>query len=341
MHPSPKVRCKEKVGEQGFALVVVILVMLMASFLASQLIMQVKTELSITHNVKSRVVGQYLAEAGVNLGLFRLLENRPPMDIPEIGREEDWEHAYYDGYEYEVFLAKGKVSYYIASETGKIDLNKSSQKLIEYFIEYQLGEMEEEKIAIVVDSLLDWRDSDDLHRVNGAESEVYTNLDDPYIARNGKVEDPAEFFLINGTDEMVGKFFAQDIFTVFNTGGKINFNSLTPAMLDFLSGGNQESVEAYRQAKEEFNGKLNAGLVAEIIGQEQYEKFRPYLTYGVGSNKYYTIVGTGYAGVEQGDDNSEQYEDEKKENVPGTINSLLIEKTGARYISRAWQERYT
>ena len=34
---------------------------------------------------------------------------------------------------------------------------------------------------------------------------TYEELEDPYIARNGKILDPTEFFLINGTDELVDK----------------------------------------------------------------------------------------------------------------------------------------
>ena len=226
--------------------------MLLTSFLASQLILLVRTELKISHNIKARVAGHFLAEAGISLGLFRLLDR--PMDIPELGREEDWE-SFYEGFEYEVYLPNGKVTYYVSNETGKIDLNKSPQQLIELYLQFHLGAdtEEDDQIAIIVDSLLDWRDSDDLHRLNGAESETYEELDDPYIARNGKIEDPSEFFLINGTEPLVGKFFAQEIFTVYNTKGKINFNSVTPAMLDFLTGGDKGKIEAYREAKKEFN----------------------------------------------------------------------------------------
>ena len=328
----------------GFALVVVIVVVLLASFLASQLIMQVRTELAVSHNIKARVSGHFLAEAGLSLGLFRLLDR--PLDIPAIGPEEDWED-FYQGYEYQVFLPKGKVTYFVSSESGKIDLNKAEDPLIQLFLEYQLGEDKEEEISTVLDSLLDWKDNDDLYRENGAESDYYGALKDPYIARNGKIEDPADFFLIKGTGPMLGKFFAEEIFTVHNTDGKINFNSLTPAMLDFLTGGDKEKAAAYRDALVEFKGKLNAAIASEILG-DQFVKFQPYLSYTTSNNQFYYIVGTGYAGVEQGQEFSmpgqegeEGEEGATPRKLPGTIDSMIIKKEGGGFTCLAWQERFT
>ncbi len=333
--------------QRGFALVVVILVMLLLSFLASQLIMLVRTELKISLNIKSRVVGHFLAAAGVNVGLFRLLDR--PMETPtDLGPEEDWGNPvsqFYQGYEYEFYLPKGKVTYSVSSETCKIDLNHSQRGLIRLFLEYKLGleaGADDERLDTITDSLLDWRDSDDMHRLNGAESEYYTTLDDPYIARNGNIQDPAEFFLIKGTDVLKGKFYASDIFTVYNRTGKINFNSMTPAMLDFVTGGNNDAVEAYHEAKKEFEGRLSASVAAEIIGADRYALLQPYLTYSAGNNKYYFIVGTGYADVEQGGEEAppihEGLQPKKKEH--GTVNSLLILRKGSKFVRLAWQERY-
>ena len=321
-------------ANRGFALVVVIIVLLMASFLASQLIMQVRSELAVSHNIKARAVGHFLAEAGLSLGLFRLLDR--PTAVPPLGVEEEWE-GFYEGFEYAVLLPKGMATYYVVSESGKIDLNKSPQALVELFLKYQLGEDKEEEVATVMDSLLDWIDTDNDHHLNGAENDTYEELKDPYIARNGKIQDPAEFFLVNGTRPMIGKFYPDEVFTVYNPGGKINFSSLTPAMLDFLTGGDKEKAVAYRQAKIEFKGQLTQGMAAEILG-EQFVKFQPYLTYGASNNQYYMIIGTGYAGVEQVQSADEE---EEKPKPPGTVDSMIIKKDVNGFTCLTWQERST
>lgn len=320
---------------------IVIVVMLLASFLASQLILKVKTELLISQNIKARVIGNYLAEAGMNMSIFRVLGQKP-IDIPAFGTEEEWLN-FYEGFQYEFFLPLGRVTYYAVNESGKMDLNGKSDKLIRLFLEYKLGADKEEEIEIIMDSLLDWRDSDDLHRFNGAESEFYQELDDPYIARNGKIEDPSEFFLINGTEALAGQFEAMDVFSVYNTGGTINFNSLTPEMLNFVTNNNSEASAAYREAKKEFSGNVPIAIISEILGEERYSELRPFLT-NKSSSKYYYVVGTGQPGLEEnvfleGDAPLEDGE-EKKKKAPGSQNSIVIQKNGTNYNIMSWQERY-
>lgn len=329
-------------GQKGFALVVVILVMLLASVLASQLIMLTRTELKISHNIKSRAVGHFLAEAGINLGLFRLLDR--PLETPaDLGPVDDWD-KFYQGYTYALFLPTGRVTYYVSSESGKIDLNHAPPGLMRLFLAYELGlepGADDERIDTIMDSIADWRDPDDMHRINGAESEYYSNLDSPYVARNGPIKDPAEFFLIKGTKELAGKFAASDIFTVHNPTGKINFNSITPAMLDFLTGGNQEAVTAYQEAKKEYGNNIKA-FAAEIMGDKQYGLLHNYLNYNRGMNQYYFIVGTGYADEVKGDmaQQDETPAGTVKPHYTAVIDSLLIRKNGRNVTRIAWQERY-
>ncbi len=347
MAPMPR---RRRLNRKGFALMVVIVVMLLATFLASQLILLVRTELAVSHNIKARAVGHFLAEAGVNLGIFRIYEPRP-AEVPPLGPEEDWEQ-FIEGYQYTVYLPKGKVQYYVCSEAGKIDLNRAPPGLLELFLKYQLAadfddpKEAEDKVAVIMDSWLDWRDSDDLHRLNGAESETYEALDDPYTARNGRIEDPSEFFLINGTDLLAGKFHAEDVFTVHSPNGrKINFNHLTPAMLAFFTGGDAGRIQQYYDAKVEYQGRLNAAVAAEVLGN-LYEEFGPYLSYGTGKSKYYFIAGTGYADVTEEDDAARQDEGGDEDghlpaapDQPGTMDTVLIKKKGSSFQIISWRER--
>ena len=51
---------------------------------------------------------------------------------------------------------------------------------------------------IINDSLRGWKDADELHRLNGAESDFYLKLPVPYRARNGARQDTAELLQISG-----------------------------------------------------------------------------------------------------------------------------------------------
>lgn len=312
-------------SDKGFALVVVIVIMLLVSFLAAQLILNVRTELRVAFNAKDRSTGLALAGAGVNLGIFRIL------DQPVNYINEEYEE-FHEGYQYQAFLPSGRVRYVVINESGKIDLNKIDDDLFKIFLEYMGVEGEDQDI--ILDSLKDWADSDNLHRLNGAEQDYYEGLDDPYIPRNGRIQDPSEFFLVNGADKLNKKFKARNFFTVHNTSKKINFNSLTPSMLEFLAEGDEEKISAYREAKKEFGG-LNETHARLILGDERFDRCSSFLTYKKSNNKYYTVIARGEPGV------IEENETQNSSENPAMSVSALVQIAGSdvRYLS--WQEGWS
>lgn len=307
--------------QQGFALVVVIMVMMMVSFLASQLILSVRTDQQIAFHNKARAAGLCLAEAGVNLGIFRLLDKA----VEASEEEED----FLQGFFYDTFLATGKINYYLVNESGKMNLNQLNKPLFRLFLDYM--QVEEEQQQVIVDSLQDWRDANDLHRLNGAEGDYYESLDDPYIPRNGNIQDPSEFFLIKGTEAMAGRFNAADFFTVHNSKTQINFNSLTPGMLDFLTNDDEEKKEDYLDAQET-HGTITAALARLILGDERFDDCSSALTYTKINNKYYSIVAKGGPGrVAAGE---EEFQAEGME----TEVRVMFERRGDRIRYISWQE---
>jgi general secretion pathway protein K len=246
----------------------------------------VRTELRIAANGRDQTISRFLAEAGINLALFRLLEE-PPPDVSE--EEEDFRQ----GQIHEEHLPTGRVRYSAVNESGKINLQVVPRELLELFLLHH--GLENQEVEIVSDSLLDWQDPDDLHRLHGAEADFYLNLEEPYHPRNGPIQDPAEFFLVRGTGPLQGRFAPEDVFTVHNPGGRINFNSLTPAMLDFLVAGDQLGKQAYREAQA-LHAALDEEMAREILGEERFELLRDFLTYESGRwNPYYTVEAIGEA----------------------------------------------
>jgi general secretion pathway protein K len=58
--------------------------------------------------------------------------------------------------------------------------------------------MEEPRRTILVDSIMDWRDPDDLHRINGAESDYYQSLPTSYSAKNGPFDTVEDLLWVRG-----------------------------------------------------------------------------------------------------------------------------------------------
>ncbi len=89
-----------------------------------------------------------------------------------------------------------KASLSVSPEANRLDLNQAEdQDLFEYFLRHHISGR---KARIMTDSLLDWRDPDNLHRLNGAEKDYYRPLG--YEPRNGPLKDLSEATLIRGFD---------------------------------------------------------------------------------------------------------------------------------------------
>ena len=97
------------------------------------------------------------------------------------------------------------------------------------------------EVATVVDSILDWRDTDHLKRAHGAESEYYLKRRPPYRAKNGFFDSPEELLMVRGVtpalfyghDGMPG---FRDVFSVYSRSDHIHIRSAPAAVLQALLG---------------------------------------------------------------------------------------------------------
>ena len=316
---------KKRVGnDQGFALLVVIMVLLLASFLASQLSLDVRTEQRIAANVRDRDRAAILAEAGFNIALFRLMDKPVALEAErEYGRLAP-------GLQYTYSLKGGQVRYYASNESGKIDINTGDPRLLELFLRYR--KLSVKQASVVIDSLQDWRDPDNLLRLNGAEQEYYMHLPEPHIPRNGRIEDPAEFFLLRGTEFLAGKFRPEAVFTVHNHEKGINVNSLSPDMLDFIVNGDDGRRQAYQEARQ-LHTFLDGAMIRQILGDARFGELEPFLRYEDGaSSLFFTVTATGEARAAGMPENR---------TGPGQTITALVRILANGYQILSWQERYS
>ena len=313
----------ESHGNRGFALVVVVLVLLLVTALAAEMVFTVRTGIEEARQAKQNMISRGLAMAGINLALFHLVDH--PVDLAE-------EEPYILGTTSSVYLDTGKVDFRMTSESGKIDLNKGSKGLLRLFLEQQGYDLDEQEI--LVDSMQDWKDKDDLHRLNGAESEYYETLTPPYLPENSSFVEPSEIFLVRGSEKLRDRINPLDFFTIYNRGGRINFNMLSPGMLYVLLDGDEERVQQYYDLQDD--GVLHGAAQAQLILDDNYAMWQPYLVYSKGQNKYYTIVATGFAGAREPDENDSNVDPEKK--YSGWRIRLLLSRTGKAFRYIRWSE---
>jgi type II secretory pathway component PulK len=124
--------------------------------------------------------GYYLALAGSS-AVFRIrhaLQGGPSESRNPSG--------FFDLSWHEEKLGGGSFRVRLIDEGGKINLNRVDDTTLRRIFT-NIG-VEEPYRSALVDSILDWIDPDDLHRVNGAENDYYESLSPPYTAKNGSFD---------------------------------------------------------------------------------------------------------------------------------------------------------
>jgi general secretion pathway protein K len=114
-----------------------------------------RTETDAAVSFRDGVAGKFLAEAGIQRGIEIFYRN----DTPQTEESKVWRK---DGTPYRVDTDNGGCLVSITDESGKVDINRASEVILRGLFR-GLG-LKEEDADIAVDSILDWKDADDLHR---------------------------------------------------------------------------------------------------------------------------------------------------------------------------------
>lgn len=183
--------------EGGFALISVLWVLVLLTAIVAQFGYTMRTEVNITRNFKDAAQAHYIAHSGVIRSVLETIRNT--------AKTKNQGHADQaaEGSVWRVNapippqpFGSGEFSVHIDNAAGWIDLNTASERLLRLMVN-TLGISDGEK-AVIVDSILDWRDSDDFHRLNGAENRYYQSLSNPYFCKNGAFDSVEELLLVRG-----------------------------------------------------------------------------------------------------------------------------------------------
>jgi len=96
-------------------------------------------------------------------------------------------------------FGEGEFRIFISNESGKINLNKAGPKLLRILLINT--DLSDHNKDIIVDSIIDWRDKDHFHRLNGAENEYYSFLPKPYKSRDGNFLTLTELLKVRGVTQ--------------------------------------------------------------------------------------------------------------------------------------------
>lgn len=193
---------------------------------------------------------------------------------------------------------------YIEDEGGKINLNFITDVNTNFFLEFLASkEIEPMDAETITDSIIDWKDEDDLHHINGAETPYYQDLPEPYEAKNAPFDSIEELMLVKG----VTPFIFEDIrdgITVFGT-GQINVNFASREILVSIPGIDNNAADEILNHIEK-NGQihndeeLRALFFSIGIAGGAFEDIKKYLTLNV--QNFVTIRSVCSSSIDVADD---------------------------------------
>lgn len=177
-------------SKSGFALVLVLGVMVLLAILAAGIAFSVRSEMNIAGEFSDRIRARYLAHAGLQRALLELSMDNPGVD----SYVETWQRLRSDD---EVLdFGDGIFIVYVTDETGKLNINTADRNTLVAFFTQITGDSE--RAEEIADAVIDWRDADDEPELLGAESDYYLNLEQPYRAKNAPFDSPFELLLVRG-----------------------------------------------------------------------------------------------------------------------------------------------
>lgn len=253
--------------ERGVALVIVLWIFIFLSVVAFEFAVSVREEGLAAHRYSEEIGGYYLALAGFQESLYRLLETPAPSaraaDLPEL--ENSGENRL-DGSWHEGALGDGFYRVRLVDEGGKVDLNRADESLLRSVLSNL--EVPEPQKSIIVDSILDWRDEDDLHRTNGAERDYYLALAPSYTAKNGPFATVQDLLWVRGVTLELFYGFGEhevglrDIFTVDSPMARINLRTTSPEVIHALLGLSLASSRAFVEERKKLSEKTLGDLLS-------------------------------------------------------------------------------
>ncbi|MCG8043869.1 MAG: type II secretion system protein GspK [Candidatus Thiodiazotropha endolucinida] len=171
---------------RGVALILVLWMVALLTIIAASFSTQSKVESRLAGNSKDALQAKLLAESGFS---------RAVMELMVISPQQRWN---FNGQLYQLQTAQGELEVSIRNASGLLDLNKASSDQLNRLFGL-ISDDPEERNALV-DRLHDWRDADDLRRLNGAEDKDYRAAGYDYATAGKDLTSLEELAYVMGFD---------------------------------------------------------------------------------------------------------------------------------------------
>jgi len=216
----------------GVALILVIWVLVILIAIVGEFSYSMRTELNILQNFKEEEESYQLALAGIEHAKIEILSQKEPLytylnkeGILIFGQGDENPMRKSE-------LGNGAFSYTITDEDGRLNINNASLPQLRYIIEST--DVDITVVDTIADSIIDWRDTNDLHMLNGAEEDYYQSLERPYSCKDGPFDTIDELLLVRGVTPEIFKNLTA-YFTTWGS-GRVNINTAPREVLEAIFG---------------------------------------------------------------------------------------------------------
>lgn len=250
------------IDESGVALIISLWVLALLTVIVTEFSVSMRTETNITRNFKAESESYYLALAGIEKAkeeimspsvvqcldekgniVFKKIEDTKEKDKGPVQRED-------------LKLEKGTYSYEIIDEESKLNLNTATPEMLRRL--FTATGVKDKALDTIVDSIIDWRDTDNLKQLNGAEEDYYRSLPEPYSSKDRNFDTVEELLLVKGMSQEIfygsaGKegedsYKGVSKFLTVKSSGMININTAPKEVLESAFGSvSADTIMAQRE----------------------------------------------------------------------------------------------
>lgn len=207
--------------QQGAALVLVLWLVTLLSIMATGHSRNTHTDVMLASRLVETTKARGLAEAAVNHVILQMLGKHRDIDLPS------------DGTVFAVPVRDARVAVAIRDATGLVDLNTANPELLDAL--FRAGAVDDAHRPGLIDAVLDWRDKDDLARLDGFEDADYRASGAPWTARDGAFVSVEELRYLPGMTQALYDRLAP-LVTVYSGRGDVDMKFAPPALIAGLTG---------------------------------------------------------------------------------------------------------
>ena len=251
---------------KGIALIAVLWGLLLLSLIAAGVLNGARSEAQLTRSALEAAKARALADAGVRRAILAL-------SGPEI--EAGWRR---DGTPVAWPFGEGEVSISIRDEAGKVDLNRAPVRLLKGL--FAAAGLDARDAAALADAVADFRDDNDLKRLNGAEDRDYRAAGRERGAKDAPFDRIEELRQVLG---MTPALFARvrHAVTVHARRARIDPQSAPRLALLAASDRDPDAVEVFLERRAAEGGEAEVGVLDVSASPDLLSSGRPSKTFGI------------------------------------------------------------